>query len=60
MRAMPQGDREVDAQLEAQCCDRVRDVTLRALDCPEGRDLWEWQAFGVEPSFFDHRHHCQS
>jgi len=52
MRAMPQSYCEGDARLEAQRCDRVRDVTLRALGCPEGRNRWEWQAFGVGQIFF--------
>jgi len=52
---MPQCDCEGDAQLEAQRCDRVCDVTLRALGCREGRNRWEWQAFGVDRSFFSTR-----
>ncbi len=52
MRAVPQGDCKSDAQLEAQRCDLVADVTLRALDCPEGCHRWEWQVFGVAGSFF--------
>ena len=48
MRAMSQGACECDAQAQAQRRDRVRYVTLRALDGREGRNLWERQALGVE------------
>ena len=39
MWAVPQGDGESYGQLQAQRCDQVCHVTLRALGCPEGCNL---------------------
>ena len=52
MRAVPQSACECDAQVEAQRRDRVRHVTLRALDFHEGCNPRERQALGVGRSFF--------
>ena len=52
MRAVSQGACECDAQAQAQRRNRVRRVTLRALDGPEGRNPRELQALGVGRSFF--------